>query len=420
MAWAALCTTIPSFFDFALSPFYGAIIELVKPMKYGKYRSWLILTTPFVLITYPMQYTNWGSPTTSAIVIIVFGCLSRLAMNVPWAANLALMAQISPTPADQVMLYSRRSFYTGIGQFIWSASNVALIAFYQKISSDTTGYTLTMLTGAAAMCIGYFLHFFMSKGYETEAGGSAKKASAPKGKNSAGDMVRNLAQNPMFLAFLIGDFGAFMANFLYTGTVVYLFRYVVENMNMMSITMTAMSIATIATSFVAPPLAKRLSARTMMLIGCFSAAGVYVLRFLAVGNMMLFVIVSVVTALPVALINITKQSFYADLALVGEYNTGKDVKAFVIGLQTFPLKLGSLVRGVAVTTALGAIGYSANMTPTPEFKTAMSILSLLVPAAGYLFTGVIVLFFVKLTTERMDTIKAELAARKAAQAGSAE
>ncbi|MCL1912695.1 MAG: MFS transporter [Eubacteriaceae bacterium] len=419
LSYVALCSTIPSFLDFALSAFYGAIIELVKPMRFGKYRTWLILTTPFVLLVYPMQYVKIGTPVFNAAFIIAWSCAARLVMNLPWTANLALMSYMAPTPQERVLLFSRRTTFTGIGQFIWSASNVALLAFYQRIfNNEIAGYTATMFTGASCMCLGYFTHFFLSKGYEEEAAPKteAAKAAAPKEKTSAGDLVKNLAANPQFLAFLVGDFGSFMANFMYTGTTAYLFKYVVENMAMMSVTMTAMSVSTIASSFVAPMLAKKLPTRTLMLIGCFGCAGAYILRYLTVGNIWAFVACSLLSAFLLTFINITKQSYYSDLAVVGEYNTGKDVKGFIIGLQTFPLKLGSLVRGVAVAAALSAIGYQANMDPTPQLKSSLSVLSLLVPAGGYILTGLVILFFVRITDKSIAQMKEEIAARQATQA----
>jgi Na+/melibiose symporter-like transporter len=115
-----------------------------------------------------------------------------------------------------------------------------------------------------------------------------------------------------------------------------------------------------------------------------------------------------------ALTNISKQSIYADLAVLGDYKTGQDVKGFVIGLQTVPLQWASMARTIAITAGLALIGYTAGTAPTPAIKSGLVILSIVVPALGTLFCGLIVLFFVRLPREKVLEMKQEIAARKAA------
>ena len=64
-------TTISAVIDAILSCFYGAFLNKIKPKKWGRYRSWLILTPWLVPFLYAMQFvrsqTGWPAPYLSLL-----------------------------------------------------------------------------------------------------------------------------------------------------------------------------------------------------------------------------------------------------------------------------------------------------------------------------------------------------------------
>lgn len=80
----ALIGTVTSIVDAVLSPFYGAIIEGTKPMKWGKYRSWMLICPPLVVILYMFQYTKINGEGTAAIIVTLGFILSHIVWNIPW------------------------------------------------------------------------------------------------------------------------------------------------------------------------------------------------------------------------------------------------------------------------------------------------------------------------------------------------
>ena len=62
-----IITSIGGTVDACLSWIYGAIMNSVKPMKHGRYRSWMILLTWIVPIFYAMEFFPFG--TTSLAVL---------------------------------------------------------------------------------------------------------------------------------------------------------------------------------------------------------------------------------------------------------------------------------------------------------------------------------------------------------------
>ena len=66
-----MITTVASTVDALLSWIYGAIINSSKPMKWGRYRSWLVAIPWIVPFLYAFQFVKFGSGIGSAVLIIV-------------------------------------------------------------------------------------------------------------------------------------------------------------------------------------------------------------------------------------------------------------------------------------------------------------------------------------------------------------
>lgn len=413
----AVVSTLPAVVDAIFSPTYGAAIEMIKPMRWGKLRSWLIATPWLLLILYPLQYSFIGSFRTAAIIITTAAILAKPILGIPFNANYALVPEIASTQEEIVLLNSRRSFWQSWSRFIWSAGNVAVILFIKRITgNEALGYTGLVFICTLCMVIGYFVHFKMTESYEKlpEQDSVERGPAKRKQKASFSDLVQTLVKNPALLVFLIGDFGFQLSGFIGTATIAYVFTYVIENFGLMSVSMTLSAVVTMSAALFTPLIAKKLDSRRIMLLGAFLGAGITFSRVFLWSNPWLFIIVSAAAAIPTALTNISKQSIYADLAVLGEYKTGQDVKGFVIGLQTVPLKWASMARTIAITAGLALIGYTAGTAPTPAIKNGLVMLSIVVPAIGMFFCGLVVFFFVRLPKEKVLEMKQEIAERKAA------
>jgi GPH family glycoside/pentoside/hexuronide:cation symporter len=294
---------------------------------------------------------------------------------------------------------------------------VALILFIKRVTgNEALGYTGLVFICTLCMVIGYFIHFKMTESYEKlpEQGPTEQGPVKRKQKASFSDLVQTLVKNPALLVFLAGDFGLQLSGFIGTATIAYVFTYVIENFGLMSVSMTLSAVVTMGAALFTPLVAKKLDSRRIMLLGAFLGAAVTFSRVFFWSEPWVFIVASAAATIPMALTNISKQSIYADLAVLGEYKTGQDVKGFVIGLQTVPLKWASMARTVAITAGLALIGYTAGTTPTAAIKNGLVTLSIVVPAIGMLFCGLIVLFFVRLPKEKVLEMKQEIAKRKAA------
>ena len=80
-------TTTASAVDALLSWIYGAILNSIKPMKWGRYRSWLIAIPWLVPFLYAFQFVKIGDGMVSAVIIIIAAIASHVAWNFAYVAN---------------------------------------------------------------------------------------------------------------------------------------------------------------------------------------------------------------------------------------------------------------------------------------------------------------------------------------------
>ncbi|PKM45991.1 MAG: Na+/melibiose symporter and related transporter, partial [Firmicutes bacterium HGW-Firmicutes-6] len=100
----AIIMTLTSTVDMVLSPFYGGFIDALKPMKWGKYRSYLLVIPPLVVVLYTMMFTVIGTGIVPMIIICVAFITSHVAWNFSYVANIALIPTISTSPEDRTQL----------------------------------------------------------------------------------------------------------------------------------------------------------------------------------------------------------------------------------------------------------------------------------------------------------------------------
>ena len=109
LAMVTLITTIASTVDAVLSWMYGAILNSVKPMKWGRYRSWLGAIPGLGPFLYAFQFINLGDGWVSAIVIIIAAIASHVAWNFAYVANVSMISVAGKTPEERSQLSSTRA-----------------------------------------------------------------------------------------------------------------------------------------------------------------------------------------------------------------------------------------------------------------------------------------------------------------------
>src|SRR5699024_8464757 len=117
---SGLIGTLTTAIDACLSWIYGAILNSVKPKKWGRYRSWLIMLPWIVPFLYAFQFIRVGGEVISAIVIILAFVSSHICWNFPYVANVSMISVAGKTPDERSQLASTRGAWANLSKVVFS------------------------------------------------------------------------------------------------------------------------------------------------------------------------------------------------------------------------------------------------------------------------------------------------------------
>ncbi len=417
MGITALILTLTSLVDAVLSPFYGGIIDGMKPMKWGRYRSWLIIAPPVVTLFYLLQFSDIGSGLLPVVIICVGTIVSHILWNFSYVSNVALIPIISSTPEDRAQLSATRGAYNNASKIVFSYVGLTFAIWMgTQIGNPVLGFTLLALIMSVIYCVTYFAHFKMTDGYE-EVETAADKKNEKAEKMSASEMARSLIQNPSLLVLLIVDLTRWIVNFVMAATGAYFFSYVMGNMSMFSLYLLLANIMALIGSFLSKYAANKLSTRTASIIGFF-ALGVLILasRFMLSSPVGVLVILSCAQFF-LGFLYALISAMYSDTVVYSEWKTGNKAAGWIMGLMNLPLKVGNLIKGAIIPMALAAASFSADIDPaaaSPELKAGITNIFITFPGIIILVGAVLLLIGYRLTREKMTRYQQEINEREAA------
>ncbi|HHX75172.1 MAG TPA: hypothetical protein GX699_09760 [Firmicutes bacterium] len=411
----AIIGSVTSIVDLVLSPFYGAIISGIKPLKWGRNRSWMLIAPPAVVIFYMINYTKFGPSETMAAIIVCIGfILSHIIWNIAWVGNVSLIAVLANNADERALLASRRGFWTAVAGICFSYVGPPLAIWYARVTgNEVLGYTLVAGTMAMLMLIGYWTVFKITDGYEP-TGEDAEAAAEPV---SVKGMLRNLFQNPPLMFLVLADFCRYVAYFTVLSAASYYFKYIALNPGGVKNYLLLGGIAALVGSYFAAHLSKALSTRNASIVFSIICAVFMVIgTYLGLTSVVLFMVFAVAGRLFLGVTASTYVAMYSDAAIYGEWKTGENAAPFVMGMMTLPLKCAVFFRSLLIPLVLGAANYDANIDPaqaTAAVKSAIMNINLMIPGVIAGLGGIILLVAYRLTRDRLNQIQAEVDARHA-------
>lgn len=412
----AIIMTLTSTVDMVLSPFYGGIIDALKPMKWGKYRSWLLVIPPIVVVLYTFMFTVIGTGIVPIVIICIAFITSHVAWNFSYVANIALIPTMSSSPEDRTQLSATRGAYANVGKIIFSAMGLTTILWVGgAVGNPVLGFTISAFAMACVYWLGYFIHFKLTSGYEvTQEEAAVNTNISQKEKISIGVMFRSLVQNPHLLVLLLADVARWTVNFVCAGSAVYFFTYVANDVAMFTVYLLVANIMAVIGSYLSKYVAAKLSTRTAALIGCYGL-GVFLIGCqFVVSNIMLVLIVLSCAQFFLGFLYALMVALYGDASIYSEWKTGKAASSWVMGLSNLPLKLAIFIKGLIIPAMLAACGFVAKMDPataTPELKAGITTLFCTIPGCTVLAGAVLLTFGYRLTKEKVTQYQTEIDAR---------
>lgn len=405
VALAGSVLMITSIFDLIWVPVAGLILQK-SHLKWGKFRSWLLIGPPVAALLYILQFLKIGTSTMNAVTACIGFIVGHLVFDVFYSAHIAMNSALTDNQDERVKMSANRGIFNALGSLTFSYIGVkAIQGISQATGNPALGYTYVVIIVSALMVLCYWTFFGLTKEYanrgtETPA---QKKESMP-----IPEILKQLLHNPPLIGLLLIDLGRYVGKFVVLGLAFYYFKYVLNDLPGMALFMTGITVVMLLSATVASTVAKKVGPRPAYVGAlCIFIAGLLI-TWLVPMTPAAFKIVMLVSFIGYGLPDSLVVAMYASCVDYGEWRTGKNVRGFIMALLTTPIKVGNFIKSVIITTALASAGYVADMTPTPALVQGIKNGFCLYPALIMIF-GLIV--FVILS-RKMTEMERDVASKK--------
>ena len=411
-AIAGVINSVFSIVDACLSWIYGGILNSTNvKKKWGRYRTWLILTPWIVPFIFAFQFIRIGdNEVFSAVIIIAAAIISHVIWNIGYVANATLVSVVGKTPEDRATLASSRAAWNNIGGLLFSYLGLPFASFLAGIVGEKNQYAAAAFCLGILMVLGYFAHFKMTDGYEDDETATAEKVQQ-KNKISVGVMFSSLFKNPQLIVLMVADLAKWCVKFVTAASAIYYFRDAMGNKGLMVPYALCIAIGAILGAYSMRYLAKTISARTTMLL---SYAGMAVFLFLIYAfyaNYIIVIALMTIAQFFYGMAFAASPALYADTVVYATWKTGKNASGWIMGLQNLPLKVAVFLRGAIVAACLVAVSWKSGAALEGLARQGMTVAFALVPAIFCAVGFILLLIGYRLTREKIAKYQAEIDAK---------
>ncbi len=415
---AGVVNSVFSIVDAVLSWVYGMIMNGTRPKKFGRYRSWLVITPWIVPFLFAFQFLRLSdNETVAGAIIAIAAIVSHFIWNLGYVANNTMVSVIGRTPEERGVIASGKAFWNNVGSILFTYAGLPLATLLADVVGRKNQFAAAAFVLGIVMVFTYFVHFKLSEGYEApedEATIQAKKL-AEQNKMKVGQMFAMLIKHPIVILIMIADLAKWCVNFVSKGAAIYYWRDAAANPAMQKTFTLLSSIAAALGALCARAVVKKISTRLAVLTSLGGMAifllGVYFLYASPVAVM-------VCVTLAFFFYGMALGSFpglYADTIVMITARTGQNPTGWVNGLQNVPLKVGVFLRGVIVAACLNAANWKTGVVLEGTARQGMTIAYGLVPAILCIIGFLLIVIAYKTTKEDVAKAQAEIDARIASK-----
>ncbi|WP_160317128.1 MFS transporter [Oxobacter pfennigii] len=413
-----LMTTLPSIIGIPISPLFGAIINSIKPMKWGRYRSWLIVPIPIMLIFFSMQWSKIGGDILAPTLCVVFAFIGSLATNFMYVTNASLIAVIASTPEEKAQMSATRGMYNNLSKVMWAYVGTPFVALMTLLlNNETLAYRAVQFTFCVLCALGFYAHFKMTAGYEETGAQELAKPKERQAKTSGKQLWSSLIQNPHLLAMMFMDIARWIVSFTMQSATIYFFQYVAQNMALQTTYLFVANLCAIVGAYIMKFFVQKIGSRNTGIVAFFGL-GIFLCFARAFYlNTMLVMTFLILAQLFLGIAYTTIPVLYADAVIYSEWKMGKNASGWIMGLMQVPLRASGLIKNLIITGMLAVGGYSAALEPklaSPGLKAAIGNMFIGIPGALMVAGALIFLLGYRLTAEKIKQYREEIAAKSIA------
>lgn len=381
----------------------GIVIDKVT-FKNGKYRPWLLICPPLVTVFFVLCFTKIGGDVTAGIIVGIGYIMSHFIWNICWTANRDLIPVISKDPQDRAWLSSRIGVGCNIGKIMNSLVVPTVSAALLGLIGGVSAYTVVALVFCLVFVATYYIHYFITKGYDSAETVSTKSITFK-------EMGRSIFTNSQLIVVLLHDAIRQIA-FIGMGSLTsYYCVVVLGDSKLASPLLVAYYVGAVIGGLIAPKVVKKYGSKKTNLIGMIGWGIAQAATLVLPANVVVIGGILLVGQIFFGMSYGLTSGFYAMCGTYGEYKTGESANGLVMACCSLAIKIAVALRGVAITACLGFIGYSATAEITPAIVSGIRSLYGYFPVI-FIVLSLIPLIFFKLDDEQIRKMEAEIQARR--------
>lgn len=407
---AGIINSVFSIVDACLSWIYGGILNSTKAKKWGRYRSWLILTPWIVPLLYAFQFIRVSDNTVlSAVVIVAAAIISHVVWNIGYVANATLISVVGTNPEERATLSSSRATWNNIGGLLFSYLGLPFATLLAGLVGEKSQWAAAAFCLGILMVLGYVAHFKMTKGYEEIEDTTAKTPS--RQKVSIKEMFASLFKNPQLMVLMLADLAKWCVKFVTAASAIYYFRDAMGKPALMAIYTLCISLGAIFGAFGMRYIVKKISARTAMILSYLGMAVFMILIYFSYANFTTVIILMTIAQFFYGIAYAASPALYADTVVYATWKTGKNASGWIMGLQNLPLKIAIFLRGAILTACLVAVGWQKGVVFEGASRQGMTLSFALIPGIICIVGALLLIVGYKLTKDKVAQYQSEIDAR---------
>lgn len=408
----AIITLVSSIVYACLSWIYGAILNAAKPMKWGRYRSWLLVVPWSVPFLFAFQFLKIsGNEMVSAIVITIAAIISHIVWNFIYTANATMLTIAGGDAKGRAILSSTRATWYNLSGILFSYMGLPLANLLAGIVGEQNKFAAIALSLGFLMVAGYYVHFRLFDGYEEPEDPSTSTQKNKQSQAGAKDMAKNLFQNVPLLCLLIAHLGTFIVKFVVAGSAIYYFTYAANRAELQTSYVLAANIAAVIGAYAARFFSGWLTDRGTMIFSYGLMMAAMTATYFSYQNPVLVIALMTVAQFGYGIGYACAPVLYGDTAVYAEWKTGKGSVGWIMGLQNVPLALAVVLKAGIISACLAIVHFDVGIDPASAsvmLKKGVTASFALIPAAFSLISMLVLIFGYGLTKEKVARYQAEI------------
>lgn len=381
----------------------GRICDASKMTPVGKFKPWIRRMCGPVAIASFLIYQSGlaGMPMGFKIgwlfvTYILWGSIFYTSINIPYGS---MASAISADPGDRQSLSTFRTMGATLAGVVIGAG-IPLIA-YDTVEGNSVLNGSRFMLIAGVFSIGAVICYLLCYSLTTERVRPEIDPNAPK--STVSHMLRSIVTNRALVSIIAAAILMLLAQLTLTGMANYVFPNYYSAPDVQSLSSLLTMALTFVIAAVAKPIAVKVGKREMSIIASFiSVAGLVGAFIVRPQNVWVFVAFYMVSYLGIAMFTMFCWALITDVIDYSELKNGVREDGTVYAVYSFARKLGQAASSGLTGGLLSLVGYTAATAYDPDVLEGVFNISTLVPAAGFLLLGLVLLLWYPLDKKTVE------------------